>query len=167
MAFLIRRLRRICRHYGKDPIFILSSGTIANPASFAEKLIGKPVTCISTDGSPHGEKQFILYNPFQNGSLDGASYKESGKILKACLDAKINTLCFTGSRKMTEIITLMVRDRILKERKGDPAMVSAYRAGYLPEERRSIENRMKAGELKGIVSTNALESGSISVSLTE
>ncbi len=159
MAFLIRRLRRICRHYGKDPIFILSSGTIANPASFAEKLIGKPVTCISTDGSPHGEKQFILYNPFQNGSLDGASYKESGKILKACLDAKINTLCFTGSRKMTEIITLMVRDRILKERKGDPAMVSAYRAGYLPEERRSIENRMKAGELKGIVSTNALELG--------
>ena len=159
MALLIRRLRRICRHYGTDPLFILSSGTIANPASFAEKLVGKPVTCISNDGSPHGEKQFILYNPFRNGSPDGASYKESGKILKACLDAKINTLCFTGSRKMTEIVTLIVRDRILKERTGDPATVSAYRAGYLPEDRRSIENRMKAGELKGIVSTNALELG--------
>ncbi|HVP94885.1 MAG TPA: DEAD/DEAH box helicase [Methanoregulaceae archaeon] len=159
MAFLIRRLRRICRYYGKDPIFILSSGTIANPVAFSEKLTGKPVTCVSADGSPHGKKQFILYNPFLRGSTEGASYKESGKILKACLDARINTLCFTGSRKMTEIITLMVRDSILRDRKGDPALVSAYRAGYLPEERRAIENRMKTGDLKGIVSTNALELG--------
>jgi DEAD/DEAH box helicase domain-containing protein len=159
MAFLIRRLRRICRYYGRDPLFVLSSATIANPLSFAGKLTGKPVTCVSADGSPHGPKHFILYNPYANGSGDSAPYKESGKILGACLDAGINTLCFTGSRKLTEIITLQVRDGIIRGRKGDPSLVSAYRAGYLAEERRVIENRMKAGELKGIVSTNALELG--------
>ncbi|HTY15741.1 MAG TPA: DEAD/DEAH box helicase [Methanoregulaceae archaeon] len=159
MAFLIRRLRRICRQYGKDPLFVLSSATIANPVAFAEKLTGKSVRCISADGSPHGPKHFILYNPCSGGPGDSAPYKESGKILGACLDAGINTLCFTGSRKLTEIITLQVRDSIIRERKGDPSLVSAYRAGYLAEERRAIENLMKTGELKGIVSTNALELG--------
>ena len=159
MAFVIRRLRRICAHYGNDPLMILSSATIANPEEFASRITGKPVTCIASDGSPRGNKQIVLYNPFQEGDISGTTYRESAKILRMCMNNDLRMLCFTGSRKLTELITLQVRDDLIRKDKADPALVSAYRAGYLPEERREIENRMKRGLLRGIISTSALEVG--------
>ncbi len=159
MAFVIRRLRRICAHHGNDPLMVLSSATIANPEEFASRLTGKPVTCISSDGSPRGTKSFVIYNPFPDGDMSGTTYRESGKLLRMCMKDDLRMLCFTGSRKLTELITLQVRDDLIRKDKADPALVSAYRAGYLPEERREIENRMKRGLLRGIVSTNALEVG--------
>jgi len=159
MAFVIRRLRRICAHYGNDPLMILSSATIANPEEFGSRLTGKVVTCISSDGSPRGPKKFILYNPFPDGDTTRATNRESGKILRMCMNNDLRMLCFTGSRKLTELITLQVRNDLIRKDNADPALVSAYRAGYLPEERRDIENRMKCGLLRGIVSTNALEVG--------
>ena len=138
---------------------VLSSATIANPEEFAGRLTGKSVTCISSDGSPRGTKRFVLYNPFPDGDLSRATYRESGKILRMCMNNDLRMLCFTGSRKLTELITLRVRDDLIRKDNADPALVSAYRAGYLPEERRDIEDRMKRGLLRGIVSTNALEVG--------
>ena len=157
MAFVIRRLRRICAHHGTDPLMILSSATIANPEDFGSRLTGKPVTCISSDGSPRGTKNFVIYNPFRGGDMSGTTYHESVKILRMCMNHDLRMLCFTGSRKLTELITLQVRDDLIRKDNADPALVSAYRAGYLPEERREIEDRMKRGFLRGIVSTNALE----------
>jgi DEAD/DEAH box helicase domain-containing protein len=159
MAFVIRRLRRICARYGNDPLMVLSSATIANPEEFAGRLTGKSVRCISADGSPRGTKQFVLYNPFPGGEMLKSTYRESGKILRMCMNADLRILCFTGSRKLTELITLRVRDDLIRKDNADPALVSAYRAGYLPEERREIEDRMKLGLLRGIISTNALEVG--------
>jgi DEAD/DEAH box helicase domain-containing protein len=159
MAFVIRRLRRICARYGNDPLIVLSSATIANPEEFAGRLTGKSVTCISTDGSPRGTKHFVLYNPFPGGDMLKSTYRESGKVLRMCMKADLRILCFTGSRKLTELITLRVRDDLIRKDNADPALVSAYRAGYLPEERREIEDRMKRGLLRGIISTNALEVG--------
>lgn len=159
MAFVIRRLRRICAQYRNDPLMFLSSATIANPEEFASRLTGKTVTCISSDGSPRGIKKFILYNPFPNNDPSGTTYRESGRLLRLCMNNDLRMLCFTGSRKLTELITLQVRDDLIRKDNEDPSFVSAYRAGYLPEERREIENQMKRGHLRGIVSTNALEVG--------
>lgn len=159
MAFVIRRLRRICTHHGNDPLLVLSSATIANPVEFATRLTGKPVACISSDGSPRGTRHFVLYNPFHQGDMSAAVYRESGSILRMCMHNDLRVLCFTGSRKLTELITLQVRDAVIQRDTMDPALVSAYRAGYLPGERRDIEDRMKNGLLRGIVSTNALEVG--------
>ena len=159
MAFVIRRLRRICAHHGKDPLIVLSSATIANPQEFASRLTGKRINCISSDGSPGGTKNFVTYNPFPDGDMSGSTLCESGKLLRMCMNHDLRMLCFTGSRKLTELITLQVRDDLIRKDNADPALVSAYRAGYLPEERREIEDRMKRGLLRGIVSTNALEVG--------
>jgi DEAD/DEAH box helicase domain-containing protein len=159
MAFVIRRLRRICAHHGNDPLMVLSSATIANPEEFGSRLTGKPVTCISSDGSPRGTKNFVIYNPFPDGDMSGTTYRESAKLLRMCMNHDLRMLCFTGSRKLTELITLQVRDDLIRKDNADPSLVSAYRAGYLPEERRDIEDRMKRGLLRGVVSTNALEVG--------
>jgi DEAD/DEAH box helicase domain-containing protein len=159
VALLIRRLRRICRHYGAEPRFILSTATLANPGEFAERLCGIRCRVIRNDGSPRGEKRFILYNPFHDGIATRSAHRESSALLVACMEYGLQTLCFTGARKTTELITLWTKDALLSERKGSPEQVASYRAGYLPEERREIERKLKNGVIRGVVSTNALELG--------
>ncbi|MDD1720270.1 MAG: DEAD/DEAH box helicase [Methanoregulaceae archaeon] len=158
LAFLVRRLRRVCEHYGSNPTFILSSATLANPLEFASRLTGHTFRLISGDGAPHGRRHFILYNPFPDGAEVRSAHSETGALLLACIRAEMQTLCFTGSRKSAELITLWSRDGLIRAAR-DPGLVSAYRAGYLPEERRGIEERFKSGSFRGVVSTNALELG--------
>jgi DEAD/DEAH box helicase domain-containing protein len=159
IAFLIRRLLRLCQHYGSDPQFILSTATLANPVEFAEKLTGKHFELVDNDGSPHGRKHFVLYNPFHDGIGERSMHQETKDLLVSCVRSDLQTLCFTGSRKMTELITLWAREdaRRVSARLCDS--IAAYRAGYLPEERRELERQLKTGVRKGIVSTNALELG--------
>ncbi|MDD1658975.1 MAG: DEAD/DEAH box helicase [Methanomicrobiales archaeon] len=158
MAYLIRRLRRIARHYGAEPQFILSTATIANPLEFGRNLTGHDYHHISRDGSPRGRKHFVLYNPFYNGINGKSAHRETEDLLLSCLSHGLQTLCFTVSRRMAELIALWAHEDLA--RKGqDPGLVTAYRAGYLPEERRAIEDRLKSGLLKGLTSTNALEVG--------
>ena len=159
VAFLIRRLRRVCSHYGTDPRFILATATLANPEAFADKLTGKHIHLISKDGAPHGAKQFLMYNPFFDGIGTRSMHRETALLLCACMRHDLQTLCFTGSRKLTELVALWTKDELIRDNIGDTNQVAAYRAGYLPEERREIENRLKAGALRGVVSTNALELG--------
>ncbi len=158
MAYLVRRLRRIARHYGADPQFVLSTATIANPLEFGGNLTGHEYRHVSSDGSPRGRKHFVLYNPFHDGVNGRSAHRETEDLLLACLSRGLQTLCFTVSRRMAELIALWAHEDLA--RKGlDPSQVTAYRAGYLPEERRAIEDRLKSGTLKGLTSTNALEVG--------
>lgn len=157
VAYLIRRLKRICNYYGANPQFILSTATIANPKEFGEKLIGENITVIENDGSPKGEKYFILYNPFFGGIGSGekSTHNETKELFKFFISHNYQTLCFTISRQMAELIIHWVKEEepLLKDK------ISVYRAGYLPDERRKIEDNLKKGILRGITSTNALELG--------
>jgi DEAD/DEAH box helicase domain-containing protein len=114
---------------------------------------------VDQDGSPHGRKHFVLYNPFYDGIGERSTHQETKDLLLSCMKGNLQTLCFTGSRKMAELITVWARE---DARRSSPRLawtIAAYRAGYLPEERRLIERQLKAGELRGVISTNALELG--------
>ncbi|MCM2464842.1 DEAD/DEAH box helicase [Methanoculleus oceani] len=148
MAMLLRRLARIAGHYGARPQFVLSSATLANPAEFAARLTGEEAISIGEDGSPGGEKAFVLYNPSADGGRSVHSVTKD--LLLASVESGCRTLCFTVSRKLAELIAIRAR--------GVPG-ISAYRAGYLPGDRRAIEDALKDGSLRGVVTTNALELG--------
>ncbi len=159
IALLLRRLVRLCHFYGSAPQFILSTATLANPLEFAGKLTGLPFELVDEDGSPHGRKHFVLYNPFYDGIGERSTYQETKDLLVSCVKDNLQTLCFTGSRKMAELVTLWAREDARRSSARLAESISAYRAGYLPEERRTIERQLKDGTLKGVVSTNALELG--------
>ncbi len=159
MALLIRRLLRICAHYGTHPIFFLSSATLANPHDFARELTGREFQVISESGAPSGVRYFVLYNPYRGRFAERSVYTESATLLASLVETDLQTLCFTGSRKMTEIVTTWARERLSEGGADHTGHIAAYRAGYLPEERRHLEQSLKNGTLKGIVSTNALELG--------
>jgi DEAD/DEAH box helicase domain-containing protein len=149
MSWVIRRLQRIAAHYGARPTFILLSATIGNPRELGEMLLGEKVSVITESGAPQAEKEIILLNPF-NGAAHAA-----GQLLEAAMKRGLRTIVYTKSRKMTELIHLWSAPRLgaLANR------LSAYRAGFLPEERREIEEKLFSGELLGVVSTSALELG--------
>ncbi|MDD1716259.1 MAG: DEAD/DEAH box helicase [Methanolinea sp.] len=159
VALLIRRLRRICRHYGSDPRFILSTATIANPREFAEKLCGVRCRVIDRDGSPHGQRTFILFNPFHDGCGSRSVHRDTSLLVARCVQHRLQTLCFAGSRKTAELVSMWAKEALSSERLGTPAQIASYRAGYLPGERRMVEEELKSGALRGVVSTNALELG--------
>jgi DEAD/DEAH box helicase domain-containing protein len=159
IAFLLRRLLRLCHFYGSFPQFIISTATLANPLEFAGKLTGLPFDLVNEDGSPHGRKHFVLYNPFYDGIGERSTYQEAKDLLVSCVKDNLQTLCFTGSRKMAELVTIWALEDARRSSARLADSISAYRAGYLPEERREIEHRLKDGSMKGVVSTNALELG--------
>jgi DEAD/DEAH box helicase domain-containing protein len=159
IALLLRRLVRLCHFYGSAPQFILSTATLANPLEFAGKLTGLPFELVDEDGSSHGRKHFVLYNPFYDGIGERSTYQETKDLLVSCVKKDLQTLCFTGSRKMAELVTLWAREDARRSSEHLAESISAYRAGYLPEERRIIEHQLKEGTMKGVVSTNALELG--------
>ena len=159
VSFLIRRLLRLCRHYGSDPRIILSSATLANPDEFSYNLTGRAFEHISDDGSPRGRKHMVLFNPFYDGIAERSTVNETKDLLLSCVKADLQTLCFTGSRKMTELVALWAREDAKRISERLAAAIASYRAGYLPEERRLLERQLKEGGMKGLVSTNALELG--------
>lgn len=165
VAFLIRRLKRIANYYGSDPQFILSSATLANPLELANKLTGEEFLLVDEDSSPSGEKDFILYNPYKNyrnpnKKLSPSVHVETADVFRYLMLKRIQTLCFTVSRKITELIAMWSKnDTTLAEGKLDASRIAAYRAGYRPEERREIEDGLKSGKYLGVTCTNALELG--------
>jgi len=159
IALLARRLRRVTRYYGANPQFVLSSATLANPEEFAEKLTGLPFVQVNGDGSPRGKRHFVLYNPFYDGVGERSAHQESKDLLVSCVKNDLQALCFAGSRKITELVSLWAKEDLRRSSPRLADSVLAYRAGYLPEERRRIESRLKNREIRGVVSTNALELG--------
>jgi DEAD/DEAH box helicase domain-containing protein len=163
VANLFRRLRRVCRFYGREPSFVLTSATIANPRELAEGLIEARVTLVSPDldGSPRAEKHILLYNPPVIDPQLGIrrSYTlESTKIAQRFLAAGVQTVVFARARLTTEVLLGYVRDAF-KDTGGDPQAIRGYRGGYLPLERREIERGLRSGKVRGVVATNALELG--------
>ena len=149
MAWVFRRLLRICRFYGADPVFIFCSATIANPAALAQDLTGLSVCVVDESGAPTGQKDVLLMR-----GMEGAS-QTAIALIHAALHRKLRTIVYTQSRKVTELIALWVSQRA----KAFKDKISAYRAGFLPEERRNIEKKLSTGELLTVVSTSALELG--------
>ncbi len=164
VAFLIRRLKRIANFYGSNPKFILSSATLANPLELAEKLTGEEFELIDEDSSPSGEKDFILYNPYKKLPVHSddenlSIHQETERIFLYLLLKDIQTLCFTSSRKIAELIALWTKRDMEHTKKRYVDRISAYRAGYLAEDRREIEDGLKSRKYLGVTSTNALELG--------
>jgi DEAD/DEAH box helicase domain-containing protein len=162
VAMLIRRLLRICKYYNSNPGIILSSATIANPKEHAEKLTSKKFEVVSKDGAPKGAKTFIFWNPpyiDDNKSARRSTHQETKDLLVQNVLNDLQTLCFTTSRQMAELVTRWTKEELYQRSPLLSKKVTAYRAGYLPSERRTIENNLKNKNLVGVVSTNALELG--------
>jgi len=161
LANVLRRLKRICRHYGSAPQFIMASATIANPRELAERLTGEAVSEVGESGAPTGEKIFICYNPpVVNVELGiRAPYLgEAAKLTTRFLKRKIPTIVFCQSRLATEVVLASVK-KAVEDRTGDSGMVRGYRGGYLPLRRREVEQGLRSGEVLGVVATSALELG--------
>jgi DEAD/DEAH box helicase domain-containing protein len=160
-ANLMRRLQRLCRHYGSDPVYILSSATLANPADLASMLIGKPVLAITDDGSPRGEKHFLFYNPplvNPEMGLRRSSLEEARRLTAFLSTQGVQALTFCRSRTAVEVLVKYLRDHFVREGL-DISRVRGYRGGYLPLLRRQIEKGLREGEIDAVVATNALELG--------
>jgi DEAD/DEAH box helicase domain-containing protein len=162
VANVMRRLLRVCEHYGSSPQFVCSSATIANPRELAERLIGSAVTVVDNDGSPRGTKHFVLWNPpfLDTAKMERRSSNVEGHWLMAKLIAEgFQTIAFGRARVVAELIYKYAKDTLQHIRPEYARKLKAYRGGYLPEERRKIEKELFSGELMGVASTNALELG--------
>jgi len=161
VANVIRRLKRICAFYGSNPRFILCSATIANPGELAVMLIEEPLKVINKNSAPQAEKHFILYNPPMVNlelGLRRSALLEAQQVASELIRKGIQTIVFTRSRLGVEVLLTYLRQG-LKIRPGEDSGIRGYRGGYLPRERRAIEEGLRKGTIKGVVSTNALELG--------
>src|SRR3954447_1156218 len=161
LANLLRRLQRICDFYNAKPQFICCSATIANPRELAEALTEAPFELIERNGAPRGEKFFIFYNPpVVNRQLGiRRSYiAETRRMALKFIEAGLQTLVFANNRLATEVLITYLKDAC--DRGPLPSdTVRGYRGGYLPRERREIERQLRAGDIRAVVATNALELG--------
>ncbi len=163
VANVLRRLQRLCAHYGGDygshsqarPQFVCTSATIANPGALAERLVEQPVTLVDDNGAARGEKHVILLNPPLLDPAKGirrSATLEATDLAAASLDAGLQTIVFGRSRLTTELLLTYIREKTTQTVRG-------YRGGYLPHERRAIEAALRSGEVRAVVATNALELG--------
>jgi DEAD/DEAH box helicase domain-containing protein len=158
---VLRRLRRICRHYGSSPVFLCSSATIANPRELAERLTEQPFELVEKNGAPRGEKFFVFVNPpVVNHQLGiRRSYLgETRRVASEFLKRNLQMIVFAQSRLATEILTTYLKDDF-EGVPGGPERIRGYRGGYLPLRRREIEKGLREGAVRAVVSTNALELG--------
>ena len=158
---VLRRLRRICRHYGSDPVFLCSSATIANPRELAERLTEQSFEIVEQSGAPRGEKFFIFVNPpvvNQQLGIRRSYLSETRRVASEFLKRNLQLIVFAQSRLSTEILTTYLKDDFENE-PGQPERIRGYRGGYLPLRRREIEKGLREGSVRAVVSTNALELG--------
>ncbi len=172
LANVMRRLQRICAHYGSSPQFICSSATIANPREHAERITQQPMELVDNDGSPRGPRKFVFWNPplrdtaamgnpsdWRVGGDRKSPMWESVHLLTALVKEGVQTIVFVRTRLAAELIFKNTRDLLRPISRRLAESVHAYRGGYLPEERREIERRLVNREIMGVASTSALELG--------
>ncbi|RSM75493.1 DEAD/DEAH box helicase [Kibdelosporangium aridum] len=167
VALLLRRLRRVAKHYGSDPIFIAASATVSEPAISATRLSGVECVAVTEDGSPRGARTVALWEPPLMDELTGengapvrrSAGAETARILTDLVVEGARTLAFVRSRRGAELTALSARHALSQVDSALAGRVAAYRAGFLPEERRALEKSLASGELLGVASTNALELG--------
>ncbi|PGG98670.1 DEAD/DEAH box helicase domain-containing protein [Blastomyces parvus] len=167
VAFIMRRLRRICAAVGNRHVkFISCSATVANPEKHMKTIFGiDDVKLTDIDGSPSGRKEFICWNtPFRDpgdpSSGRGNSIQESARLFCQLVLRGVRVIAFCRIRKQCELLLSAVRDELKSlDRINISRFVMGYRGGYNPQDRRKIERDMFEGKLLGIVATNALELG--------
>lgn len=171
VAMVIRRLRRVARHYGSEPIVLCASATMADPERAASRLIGSPARAVTVDGSPRAALTAVLWEPPEavgiarhaEGKGDAPPRRspiaETADLLADLTTSGVRTLAFVRSRRGAETVAMLAREHVSEV---DPALadtIAAYRGGYLAEERRSLESHLRDGSLLGVATTNALELG--------
>jgi DEAD/DEAH box helicase domain-containing protein len=166
VAMVLRRLQRVCAHYGADPTFVLASATVSEPAVSAGRLTGRAVTAVDVDASPRGETVFALWEPpltelrgEQGAPVRRTATAEVADLLTDLVVDGVRTVAFVRSRRAAETVALTARRLLDDVQPGLSGRVAAYRGGYLPEERRALERSLQSGELLGVATTNALELG--------
>jgi DEAD/DEAH box helicase domain-containing protein len=167
VALLLRRLRRIAAKYGANPVFVLASATVADPAASASRLTGVECLAVTEDGSPRGSRTVALWEPpllpgiaGENGSpVRRQAGTEAARIMADLVVEGARTLAFVRSRRGAELTALAAKRVLAEVSESLPGRVAAYRAGYLAEDRRALEKMLDSGELLGVASTNALELG--------
>jgi DEAD/DEAH box helicase domain-containing protein len=153
---VLRRLKRICRHYGSNPTFVLTSATVGNTQEFISSLLESLFRTIQVDYSPQGNRHFLIYNPpiiNEELGIRRSALKETSKIAKFFTKENFQSIVFSRSRRGVELILTNLQKR------ADAKVLAGYRSGYLKEERREIEHQLKSGSLNTVVATNALELG--------
>jgi DEAD/DEAH box helicase domain-containing protein len=159
VANVLRRLRRLARIYGADPQFIFASATIANPGELAHSLLGETAKVVGDDAAPRAERTIALWNPELLDAelgLRASALGDAARLLAAFVQRDLRTICFAKSRKAAELIHRMAADRVDSK---TAKRLAPYRAGYTPQQRRDIEQRLVSGELLGVSCTDALELG--------
>ena len=164
VANVFRRLQRLCRHYGAEPRFVFTSATIANPTELAERLCARsPVVRVARSGAPRGARLVVFYNPpivdaeQQRRQSPGSA---AHRMVRGVVKDGHSAIVFARSRKGVELLTRRLRHSLKDDRhEGLAQRVTGYRGGYLPEERRRIERALRAGEIRAVITTNALELG--------
>ena len=166
VAQILRRLRRIAAHYGAGPVFVLASATTAEPDLTGARLIGAPMMAVTDDGSPRGRTAVALWEPpltslvgEQGAPVRRSALAETADLMADLVAQGVRTLAFVRSRRAVETVALQVRQLLGEVDPDLPHRVASYRGGYLPEDRRELERRLRAGELLAVASTNALELG--------
>jgi len=161
MANVIRRLKRICAFYGSQPVFVMSSATIANPRELAEKIVEEPVSLVEKNGAPRGEKFLVFFNPpvvNKQLGIRRSFVSVARQISGILLNNGLQVITFANSRLITEVLVKYLKNDFEKN-VTDTGRVRGYRGGYLPQKRREIEKGLREGQIKAVVSTNALELG--------
>ena len=159
VANVLRRLRRLARIYGAEPQFVFASATIANPGELAHSLLGDDATVVGDDAAPRAERTVALWNPELLDAelgLRASTLGDAARLLAALVQRDLRTICFAKSRKAAELVHRMAADRVDR---ATAKRLAPYRAGYTPQQRRDIEQRLVAGELLGVSCTDALELG--------
>jgi DEAD/DEAH box helicase domain-containing protein len=166
VAAVLRRFRRICARYGVAPVFILASATTADPGETAGRLTGLPVVAVGDDASPRGATEFALWEPpltelrgERGAPVRRTATAETAGLLADLVVDGVQTLAFVRSRRGAEAVALNARRALAEVAPPLAAQVAAYRAGYLPEERRALEAALRSRSLVGLATTNALELG--------
>ena len=163
VAGVVRRLQRVCRHYGSSPQFICCSATLGNPQNLAERLTSLPMRLIDRDGSPCGRRWVVLWNPPWLEEATRVSRRsgnvEAQELMQALLEEGAGTIAFCKARVVAELLYKYLGDALRRRRPDLVKKIRPYRGGYLPTERREIEQALFSGELLGVCSTSALELG--------
>ncbi len=163
MAWVLHRLWRLCRHYGSSPRLIACSATVANPEEFGRRLTGRPLTVVAQDGSPHGRRTFVFWNPPRIRATRYRSRRsanvEAHELYAQLIERGAPTIVFSKAKMTAEMIHRYVVDALTRTAPHLRHRVTAYRGGYLATERRAIEDQLFRGELLGVSTTPALELG--------
>jgi DEAD/DEAH box helicase domain-containing protein len=163
VANVLRRLRRIAAAYGTQPRFLLTSATIANPVELAERLTGlEEVALIDRDCSPAPARRIAVWNPPLTDEAVGtrrSALGEAAEMLAQLVRDGARTICFMKSRKGVEVLARLVKQDLQGTDPELAELVAPYRAGYTPQQRRELEGRLTRGELRAVITTDALELG--------